>query len=121
MMGNVNDHDTRQSSHRKKITEMTRSADNDGLGFVFVIPRSGGNNPGTSRLSVLSPVFQTADLSGSLASCESKSGDIPVPEFCSAGCEQLASVGQDHIMLPTWPRLSAVIGSPRALLRKGVA
>jgi hypothetical protein len=33
MMRNVDDHDTRQSSHRKKITGMTRSADNDGLGL----------------------------------------------------------------------------------------
>jgi hypothetical protein len=33
MMRNADDHDTRQSSHRKKITEMTRSADNDGVGL----------------------------------------------------------------------------------------
>jgi hypothetical protein len=51
MMGNVDDHDARQSSHSMKIAEVTWPADNDGVGFAFVIPRAGGNNRGTSRLS----------------------------------------------------------------------
>ena len=51
MMGNVENYDTRQAGHSKKITERTRSIDRRCPGFSFVIPRSGGNNRGTSRLS----------------------------------------------------------------------
>jgi hypothetical protein len=58
MMGDVNDHNPRQSSHTKKISEKIWSADNIWTEFAFVIPRSGGNNWGTSRLSPGSPGSQ---------------------------------------------------------------
>jgi hypothetical protein len=51
MMGYADNHDARQPCHSMKITEQTRSADNLCPEFRFVIPRLGGNNWGTSRLS----------------------------------------------------------------------
>jgi hypothetical protein len=56
MMGNVDDHNAREPSHSKKISEIMRSAHNLCLGFGFVIPRSGGTNWGTSRLSPYSHI-----------------------------------------------------------------
>ncbi len=55
MMGNVDDHYTRQPSHRKKLTGITQSALGYDVSLAFGIPGSGENNRGTSRLSPMFP------------------------------------------------------------------